>query len=473
MTNTMTNTMKITMNPLSHPTAKRATATGQTRPIRVGYIVRSFPRLSQTFILNEVLELEASGVQMHIFSCTHPHEAVVQPQVADVQAQVNYLEEGLQLSRLHLLWQHLLLLLIAPRAYCRTLLYVLRHSECDEGYTAASRFNCFLQAVYLAQLLRQAEGSADEIDHLHAHFAHDPTLIAQLVHFLTGIPFTFTAHARDIYQIPAKALAERIQHAEAVVTCCALNVTYFKSVVAEKHHAKLHVIHNGINLADFRPQDEADIATPTPDAEPPLLLSASRLVEKKGFFDLLAAYQQLKERGQHFRGIIYGDGPLEAEMAAQIKALGLDDHVTLAGLCTQQELRQMMPKATLFALTPFVTEDGDRDGVPTVLAEAMACGVPVVSTTVAGIPELVTDGHNGLLAAPHQINEIADNLILLLNNENKRRQLGKAARNTIVQEFNLQNGVHQLAQLYRTAVTHHDAGNSTATTTSTSVGASA
>jgi len=413
-------------------------------PLRVGYIVRSFPRLSQTFILNEVLALEASGVQVRIFSCTNPHESIVQPQVADVQAQIDYLEDGQHHSWLSLLWQHLLLLCIVPHRYLSTLWYVLRHPEFDEGYTATSRYNCFQQAISLTHLLRQARASNNMIDHLHAHFAHDPTLIAQLVHRLTGIPFTFTAHARDIYQIPAVALAERIQQAEAVVTCCQRNIEYFQSVVTAEHHAKLQVIHNGINLEDFQPSN----ATHETD-KAPLILSASRFVEKKGYLDLLTACHRLKERGQNFRCVIYGDGPLSNQMAEAIDELELYDHVTLAGLCTQQELRRMMPQAAIFALTPFVTDDGDRDGVPTVLAEAMACGVPVVSTTVAGIPELVIDGQNGLLVAPHQIDEITDSLVILLNDEEKRRQFGSAARNTIIAEFNLQTGARQLANLYR------------------------
>lgn len=415
-------------------------------PLRVGYIVRSFPRLSQTFILNEVLALEASEVQVRIFSCTNPRESVIQPQVEAVRAQVDYLEEAQQRSRWPILWEHLLLLMLVPLRYLRTLWYVARHTDFDEGYTASSRYVCFMQAVYLTQLLRRERDGRGAIDHLHAHFAHDPTLIAHLVHLLTGISFTFTAHARDIYQIPQSALAERIRSAQAVVTCCDVNVDYFKSVVPATHHAKLHVIHNGINLNDFQP---AAVCEDT--AAPPLILSASRLVEKKGFLDLLAACQRLRERNEDFRCLIYGEGPLSGEMESLIRQLELDDYVTLAGVCTQQDLRQIMPQASVFALTPFVTQDGDRDGVPTVLAEAMACGVPVVSTTVAGIPELVAHGHNGLLAAPHQVDEIAASLSTLLNDQTMRRQFGQAARTKIVEQFNLQAGARQLAGLFSTA----------------------
>lgn len=413
--------------------------------LRVGYLLRSYPRLSQTFILNEVLALEQLGVQVHIFAVTHPHESIVQTQVADVQAPVDYLEVAQQRRWWVILWEHLWTLLLAPYGYAKALGYVVRHPEIDQGYNASPRYVCFLQAVYLAHLLRRERQQARGIDHLHAHFAHDPTLIAQLVHWLTGVSYTFTAHARDIYQIPQTALAERIKQGRAVVTCCATNVDYLKATAPAAHHSKLRVIHNGVNLQAFQPASSTDQPAPLP-----LILSASRLVEKKGFPDLLYACQQLKQAGRPFRCVIYGDGPLRKELNELVNQLGLRDVVTLPGACTQQELHQALPQATVFALTPFVTEDGDRDGVPTVLVEAMACGVPVVSTTVAGITELVTHDDNGLLAAPHDVAAIAAALATLLDDEPKRRQLATAARRTVAEQFDLRAGAQQLAELFNT-----------------------
>lgn len=415
-----------------------------TQPIlRVGYLLRSYPRLSQTFILNEILALEKLGVHVHIFAVTHPHEALVQAQVAEVQAPVAYLEVAQQRQWWVILWEHLLTLLLAPYRYLTTLAYLLYHREFDEGYTASSRLVCFLQAVYLAGLLRRARRQGAPIDHLHAHFAHDPTLIAHLVQRMTGIGFTFTAHARDIYQIPKTVLGERIKAAGAVVTCCATNIDYLKTAAAADH-AKLRVIHNGVNLQEFHPP------LATRNTAIPLILSASRLVEKKGYPDLLHAYQRLKAAGYRFRSVIYGDGPLQKSLAALIDELELQQEVQLAGACTQQELRQVLTQADIFALTPFVTDDGDRDGVPTVLVEAMACGKPVVSTTVVGVPELVTHEVNGLLTAPHDVAGITSALATLLDDAAKRHQLGWAARDTVVNHFDLQAGALQLARLYTT-----------------------
>jgi glycosyltransferase involved in cell wall biosynthesis len=340
--------------------------------------------------------------------------------------------------------EHLRLALAAPYRYFKTLRYVLRHAEFDAGYTASSRYECFIQAVHLAQLIRHAkQRTGDEIRHLHAHFAHDPALIALLTHMLTGISYSFTAHARDLCQIPAAALVERIKAASTVVTICEPNVDLLKQVAPRLSPEKVKLIYNGVDLHWFRPAPPAGTSS-----APPLILSASRLVEKKGYFDLLHACHRLKEAGYRFQCLIYGDGPLHNQLAEMIERLGLEDEVRLAGACTQQELLPALQHADMFALTPFVTDTGDRDGIPTVLIEAMACGLPVVSTTVAGIPELVRHDHNGLLAAPHDVDAIAAGLAALLDDEPRRQRLGAAARQTVVERFDLRASARQLAALF-------------------------
>lgn len=411
----------------------------------IAYLLRSFPRLSQTFILHEILALEQLGVPLHLFAMTNPHEAVVQAQVADVQAPVAYLETGLARPWVAQLVDHLRLFVRRPWPYIQTLWYVWRHPECDEGYTTASRYACFLQAVDLAQRLRQ-QPAGQCVAHLHAHFAHDPTLIAYLVHLLTGLSFSFTAHARDLYQIPAAVLIARIKAARLVVTCCGANLDYLKRVTPQPLWPKFHLIHHGVNLTLFQPGPQ-----PTRLASPPLILAVGRLVAKKGFADLIHACALLKEADYAFCCRIYGEGPLHDELTAQIAQLGLTREIELAGACTQQELVAIMQQATLFALTPYVTDDGDRDGVPNVLVEAMACGLPVVSTTIGGIPELVAHEVNGLLAAPHAVTAIAAHLARLLADEAVRQRLGQAAHATVTQFFNLYNAAQRLATLFTSA----------------------
>jgi len=410
----------------------------------VGYILRSYPRLSQTFILNEILALEQLGVRIVIFAGTDPREPIVQPEVAQVQAPVHYLDIATQRPAALIVAEHLRVARAAPRRYWRALRYVLAHGDIDTGYHAASRFACFVQAVYLARLLRvEQRRGGRAIGHLHAHFAHDPTLIAVLAQMLTGLPYSFTAHARDLYQIPPAALNDRIRRARTVVTCCAANIDYLQQTVRPALQARVRLIHHGVDLRRFHPAPPA--ARP---AELPLLLSVGRLVEKKGFPDLLAACAQLKQAGYRFRCAIYGDGPLQDELAATIARLDLADTVELAGVCPQHELVPVFQRADLFVLAPFITEDGDRDGVPNVLVEAMACGLPVVSTAVSGVPELVHHEANGLLVPPHDAPALAAALAALLDDPLRRARLGQAARRTVVEHFDLRAGAGQLAALF-------------------------
>lgn len=414
----------------------------QQHRTHVAYILRSYPRLSQTFVLQEIRALEQLGVPMHIFAMTNPHEPLVQAQVAEVQAPVDYLDARQQSAWRQGILSHLQCFVRAPWRYTKTLWYIWRHTECDEGYTTASRYTCFHLAVHLTQRLRQVQQRTGQaIDHLHAHFAHDPTLIAQLVHFLTGLSFSFTAHARDLYQIPPSALVERLHSAQLVVTCCGANVDYIKTVAPATQRPPIYLIHHGVNLAMFQP------AAPVAEARP-RILSVGRLVTKKGFADLLAACALLQAAQQPFQCLIFGEGPLYEELLAQIDQLGLNDTVQLLGACTQQALVPMLQKATIFALTPCVTDDGDRDGVPNVLVEAMSCALPVVSTAVGGIPELVTHEVNGLLAAPHDVTAIAAHLATLLTDATLRQRLGQAAHQTVTEHFDLAKAAHRLATLF-------------------------
>jgi glycosyltransferase involved in cell wall biosynthesis len=434
---------------------------------RIGYIIRSYPRLSQTFIVNEILALEEAGVDLHLFPITDPHEPIVQAQVGEVRAPVEYLEAALRRGRATRLAGHARMALAAPLRYLRVLRYVMGRADLDAGYTSATRYECLDYAVYLAELLRRAARAGRPIAHLHAHFAHDPALVALLVQDLTGISFSFTAHARDLVQIPPRALIERIERATAMLTCSGTNLDYVNEVVPEPLRAKVRLIHHGVNLDGFQPlpqNREPRTENRLLDSSsrfsvlgsPPSILSVGRLVEKKGFPDLIDACARLRAAGHAFRCAIYGDGPLEGALAEQIARHGLGDTVVLAGACSQRELIPVFQRADLFALASFVTDDGDRDGIPNVLVEAMACGLPVVSTAVAGIPELVRDGENGLLVPPRDVDALAAALAALLGDHARRLRMSMTARRTVVEGFDLRAAAHQIAALFDQATAHMD-----------------
>jgi glycosyltransferase involved in cell wall biosynthesis len=422
----------------------------QSRPDKqIGYILRSYPRLSQTFVVNEILALEQMGAAIQIFALTNPHEKLVQSQVDQVRAPVSYLDEALETRQFgHMLGAHVEAARLYFRGYIRALLYVTANRQIDQGYTAASRWRCFLQAVALvhAQLVNK-RSTNKRLDHLHAHFAHDPALVAYLAHCITGIPFSFTAHARDLYQVSERILRDRIREATAVITCCRANLEYLNRI-APAQQSKFSLVYHGVNLTDFKPPAIPDA---NPHSGPPLVLSVGRLVEKKGFAELLQALLIVKGRGGRFRCEIYGDGPLDQRLREWIETHGLSGEVMLMGSRTQKELIPIFRSADLFIITPFQTEDGDRDGIPNALLEAMAVGLPVITTAAGGIRELVENNRDGLLYQPHDVEGIAAGIIRLLHNPHVRSQLGREASKKVREQFDIAQAASRLRDLFAQA----------------------
>ena len=413
---------------------------------QIGYLLRSYPRLSQTFILNEILALEQVGVAIQIFALTNPREKIVQMQVSQIQAPVHYLDESMEPQNPgHRFREHSEVARRHLKGYLRSLFYVATHPKIDQGYNASNRWECFLLAVHLVYLLRINEReTGKKVDHMHAHFAHDPTLIAYLVYHMTGIPYSFTAHARDLYQIHEDVLTDRIQQSRAVITCCGANLEYLNQL-APSERSKFSLIYHGVNLEDFQTLANPDVSS---TSENPIILSVGRLVEKKGFHDLLQALLIVKGTGQRFRCVIYGDGPLYQQLEGWIQEHDLADQVKLMGDITQQELISIYQTADLFALTPIQTEDGDRDGIPNVLLEAMAVGLPVITTAVAGIPELVEDNWNGRMFKQHDVQGISSGILELLRNPEQRRQFGEAGSKKVREQFDVAQAAKRLKTLF-------------------------
>ena len=409
---------------------------------RVIYIVRSWPRLSQTFIVNEVLALERRGLELAVFSLVRSGEPVVQPQVADVRAPVHYLDgpeqRGVRDLRRQLSW-----FVTAPVRTLLALWYCLRRPGLAAGYGECSALRCLAHAVRVAAALEDLRADGDEPVHVHAHFAHDPALVGMLVARLTGLPFTFTAHARDLFEIPATSLTARARAATAVVTCCQVNATYIESVVPPEGRPPVVVIRHGVDLRRFAPASRDRTGT-TPE-----VVSVGRLVEKKGFADLLRALGEVKRRGRPFHVRLFGDGPLREELLRLRDDLGLVDEVELAGAQTGDAVIEALHGATAFVLTPRELEKGDRDGIPNVRVEAMSCGLPVVTTTAGGITELVLHDVNGLLVAPGDVHATADALCRLLADLRVRARLGEAARRTVERGYDTDDAARRLEAVLR------------------------
>jgi len=397
----------------------------------VGYILSAWPRLSETFILNEVIALERLGGRLRIFSIKNPNDGPVHAKVAEVRAPVTNLSIG---SHRKAVWQaNLRFFFSQPVRYCRTLLQAMRFRR--RHYVGR-----FFQAGYLAEIL-----SREPVAHLHAHFAHDPTLVAMFTHRLTGIPYSFTAHAKDIYlkTPPALLRAEALQ-AKAVITCTEYNRKYLVDQVGLRSNGKLHCIYHGLDLSQFKFEGPRDSQTGAP-----IILSVARLVEKKGLHDLICAADILRRRGLSFQVEIIGDGPLRQALETQVRQLGLNDRVRLLGALPHVSVCSAYQRASIFALPCIVAADGDRDGVPNVLPEAMASGVPVVATPISGIPELIETELHGLLVPPNSPVRLAEALDRLLTQPELCGRLACAARHRVENSFSLERGSTRLLALFQ------------------------
>ncbi len=412
------------------------------------YLVRSWPRLSQTFIVNEVLALERRGIDLVVFSLVRSGESVIQPQVAEVRSAVHFLEDRESLRRR--VGEHLAVFSAGPVRYAKTALFAIRRRDLAAGYATATTWVCFRYAVRVAAAVIRLRKAGQGPAHLHAHFAHDPALVALLVRRLTRLPYSFTAHARDLVQIPPSSLAARAAEATALVTCCEVNADYIASTVPSSLPA-VRVIRHGVELDRFEPalrSPTAELAPENPDLR---IVTIGRLVEKKGFPDLLRALGRLKASGRRITCQVYGDGPLSGPLTELRDELGLGETVHFAGERSREAIISALHEADVFVLTPTVTEDGDRDGIPNVLVEAMACGLPVVSTSAGGIGELVAHGVNGFLTAPGDVADIETQISRLADSPALRQQMGAAARRTVESGYDVNAAAEQLHEIFWSA----------------------
>lgn len=406
-------------------------------PRTIGYLLKRYPRLSETFILNEMRALERLGTQLHVFSLLRPEETLSHPAVSELQAPVTYFPAAWAAKISTVAKAHVTMAWTEPLRYWHAVGLALWWSLCSRH--PLSVWKQFLRSAYVALACRR-----QRIQHLHAHFANAPTLVASLVSVMCNIPYSFSTHAKDLYLTQQTVLRRRINSASFVLTCTRHNLEYLRSFLPQPQWHKIHLVYHGIDLAAFPvPVNDVKAITSTGEGAPlipivlsvPLILSVGRLVPKKGLHDLISACQLLKARGVKFRCAIVGEGPLRGELENQIGKIGMEGTISLLGAMAHDRLVALYGQASVFALSPQVMEDGDRDGIPNVLAEAMAAGLPVVSTCVSGIPELVEDGHTGLLVESRNPVALADAVERLLRDPKKSQSLAAAARRKMEDGF--------------------------------------
>ncbi|KLN63800.1 glycosyltransferase family 4 protein [Vibrio sp. VPAP30] len=391
----------------------------------VAYVVKRYPRYSETFIVNEILAHERAGVNIHIFALLPPQDTHFQDIIARVKAPVTYLPA--KADRASNFWER-------QKKVSRRFPEVW--NILGQYPNASARE--ILQALELSLHI-----SRMGITHLHAHFATTSTSVAQIASAITHVPFTFTAHAKDIFHQDNDfaALTVKFSQAQRAITVSNFNQSYLTEELGVGA-SKVIRIYNGLDLNDF--------PYTSPNQREPRICAIGRLVEKKGFCDLVAACHLLKQQGVVFQCELIGDGELKPEIEKQIHSLGIQDVVTMQGSLPQKEVKARLRQAAVFAAPCVIGEDGNRDGLPTVLLEAMALGTPCVSTAVTGIPEVIFNGKTGLMVEQHNPNSLAEALKQMLENSELRVRLAEQARLLIEREFD----IHENCKKIRTQFQH-------------------
>ena len=402
---------------------------------QIGFLVKTYPKISETFILNEILALEHQGFNLNIFSLCKPTDEKNHPLMAQVEANVTYLpftsdgiDQECQGYRSYLYNHHS---------------HIIDSIKIGPTSGSISKSQLVNQAVFLARSVRH-----HGIAHIHSHFASEPTTVAELVHLLVNVSYSISAHAKDIYLSSPEILRRKMTGASFVVTCTDYNRRYLESI--NRGDTPIYCVYHGLDVNRFKPISNHRI--------PKMLkiLSVGRFREKKGFRYLLEACRLLKERGYCFHCDIVGYGPQQKIMEGIIQELELNDVVHLLGKLTHDELISYYRNATVFALPCVVAGDGDRDGIPNVLLEAMAMEKPVISTTISGIPEVVKSVKNGLLVPPGDAKALADVIALLFKEPQLREALGKAGRNTVCERFSVSRNISRLASLLNETLEIHE-----------------
>ncbi len=389
---------------------------------RFAYLFERFPSFGQTFCYREVAELDRQGIAAPIFSIRNPKDEPAQDWDARIVKRVHYLPEEKEL------------LDDVGRASKKRKLAPEIIAALDE-WGRRTDFLRLYQAVYVGLRLQEMK-----ISHVHTHFAGMAARTAFWIAKFFPITFSFTAHANDIFA-PRNfeiGLDKLVQAARAIITETDYSEKFLRERFPERAD-RIHRIYNGLNLGEF---ERANFSS-----SPPLIVAIGRLIAKKGFTDLIRACALLVERGRSFRCEIFGEGSLEKELRAHVQDSGLQERVQLPGPKPLHELSARLASASVFVLPSVPEADGGMDNLPTVIMEAMATGLPVVSTTIGGIPEMVVENQTGVLVPPGDVAALADAIEKVISDRSLGQLLGQAGYERAQKLFSIEKNVRELCAL--------------------------
>jgi len=401
----------------------------------VAFVLKGYPRLSETFIAQEIRALERRGLDIRIVSLRHPTDPSVHPVHREIVAPVTYLPEYLHDEPARVVRGWRTARRLAGYATARRIW--LRDLARDPTPNRVRRFG---QAMVLA-----AECPAD-VAWLHAHFLHTPASVMRYAATMMGLPWSISAHAKDVWTTPDWEKREKLADCRWLVTCTRVNAEHLSALAPEP--ARVELVYHGLDLSRFPavPRHPATGDGGDPD-HPVIMLSVGRAVAKKGYRILLSALAELPSE-VHWRLIHIGGGPMLAALRNQAREAGIDGRVDWRGAQPQEAVLEAYRSADLFALASRVASDGDRDGLPNVLMEAQSQGLACLATQVSAIPELIDDGENGVLVPPDDAGALANALRHLISDPALRLRLGAAGARRVQERFGLDAGIDHLARRF-------------------------
>lgn len=393
--------------------------------MHLAYVVKRYPRYSETFIVNEILAHERAGEKVRIYALLPPQDSHFQDIIAQVRAPVTYLSS--KADRASAFWE---LQKRAAQTY-PNLWHVLAQ------YTEASARE-ITQALELALHIHR-----HKIEHIHAHFATTATTVSQIAASLCQLPSSFTAHAKDIFHQDNdyEQIKSKFAKADFSVTVSDYNVDYLSHSLGVEQ-SKLVRIYNGLDLTQFPFHPYQD--------RPPKLIAVGRLVEKKGFDDLIRACAILRDKGTPFSCEIIGSGDQHDRLYTLVQTLNLENHVDLIGPMPQELVKQKITQSAMFIAPCVVASDNNKDGLPTVLVESMALGTPCISTDVTGIPEVIHDNDTGLMVKSRSPELLATAIERLLLDQPLAQSIATKARYHMESHFNIDINTRTLRNCFQT-----------------------
>ncbi|NNK14575.1 MAG: glycosyltransferase [Desulfofustis sp.] len=402
----------------------------------LAYILKGYPRISETFISNEILLLENLGFTIRLFPMRKGREDFCHESVKQIKARVDYLPTELLIELPRLIGPNIFCAVKQTKRYRRALATASRRFRRTRRQAT---FKHLFQAGYMTEKFLCKDPS---ICHLHGHFAHSPTSVTMFAAILSGLSFSFTAHAKDIYTSHPEQLREKLEQAVFVATCTRQNKAYLDDLKTGVG-ARIHCIYHGIDLDLFQNDDHRAAISP-----PYRLLTVARIIEKKGLPTVYQALRRLVDKGIDFEHTLIGDGDDRESVLRLIEELGLSSHCRWLGTKPHDEVLDQFRCSDLFILGSKIAADGDRDGIPNVLVESLAMGIPAVATNVSSIPEIVIDGETGLTVEQEDSEALSEALLQLLTDQQLRQRVINKGKALVSEHFDNSRLIVDLARLF-------------------------